>query len=34
MKIVVWKAPKMLRGLLRSIFGIKESTEERPHTVD
>jgi len=24
MKIVVWKAPKMLRGLLRSIFGIKE----------
>ena len=23
-KIIVWKAPKMLRGLLRSIFGMKE----------
>ena len=24
MKVVVWKAPRLLRGLLRSIFGIKE----------
>ena len=24
MKIVVWKSPRILRGLLRSIFGIRE----------
>ena len=24
MKIVVWKAPKFLRGILRGIFGMKE----------
>jgi hypothetical protein len=24
MKIVVWKAPRFLRGLLRTIFGVKE----------
>ena len=34
MKIVVWKAPKFLRGILRGIFGMKEKTERGPHTVD
>jgi len=24
MKIIVWKAPVVLRGLLRAIFGVKE----------
>ena len=26
MKVVIWKAPKYLRGLLRAIFKVKEQS--------
>ena len=33
MKIVVWKSPRILRGLLRSIFGIREYRGPSSHTM-
>ena len=28
MKVVVWKSPRALRGVLRCLFGIKEDSRE------